>query len=122
MHARARLGRAVEEAAARLYRDEGFEVEHNFRAGRLEIDLIASRPGLVVFVEVKARRGDAFGHPAEAVTPVKQARIRTAARAWLATRRAADGRAGGRVELRFDVVSAIVRHGHVELTRIPAAF
>jgi putative endonuclease len=116
MHARARLGRAVETAVADLYRREGFEVDTNFRAGRIEIDVIASRPGVVVFVEVKARTSDRFGMPAEAVTPVKQGRIRRAAAAWLAATKP------GRVEIRFDVVSAIVRRGGVELTRIPDAF
>lgn len=116
MHARARLGRAVEGAVADLYRHEGFVVESNFRAGRIEVDIVASRPGLVVFVEVKARSSDHFGSPAEAVTPVKQARIRKAAAAWLTARRP------GTVEVRFDVVSAIVRRGRVELTRLVDAF
>src|SRR3990170_4124476 len=105
MHARARLGRAVEGAVAGLYRREGFEVESNVRAGRIEVDLVAWRPGLVVFVEVKARRDERFGSPAEAVTPSKQARIRRAAGALLST----GGFAAS--EVRFDVISAIVRHG-----------
>jgi Holliday junction resolvase-like predicted endonuclease len=46
----------------------------------------------------------------------KQARIRRAAAAWLAER------APGRVEVRFDVVSAIVANGRTELTHIPNAF
>jgi putative endonuclease len=116
MHARARLGRVVETAVADLYRQEGFIVECNFRSGRIEVDVVAQRPGLIVFVEVKARSSDRFGSPAEAVTAVKQGRIRRAAGAWLAARNP------GRVEVRFDVVSAIVRRGEVELTRISDAF
>jgi putative endonuclease len=52
-----------------------------------------------VFCEVKTRRSDAFGLPAEAVTPAKQARIRRLAVQWLAehARRAN--------VLRFDVAS-----------------
>ena len=116
MHARARLGRAVEWAVADLYRDDGFTTELNFRAGRIEIDVVARRPGLVVFVEVKARTSDRFGSPAEAVNGMKQMRIRRAAAAWLAERRP------GPVDVRFDVVSAIVRRGRVELTQITEAF
>ena len=116
MHARARLGRAVEDAAARLYEREGFLVARNYRAGRSEIDLIATRPGLVVFCEVKARASDRFGLPAEAVNPEKQRRIRGAAAAWLSEHRP------GRIEVRFDVVSAIVRHGRFALDRIESAF
>ena len=116
MHARARLGRAVEAAAADLYRREGFTVESNFRSGRIEIDVVARRSSLIVFVEVKARTSERYGSPAEAVTPLKQGRIRKAAGAWLAQN------SPGRVAVRFDVVSAIVRRDGVELTRIQDAF
>jgi putative endonuclease len=116
MHERALLGRSGEAAAAELYRRKGFRVSTNYRAGRIEIDLVAVRPGLVVFCEVKTRAGESWGMPAEAVTPQKQARIRRAAAAWLAEERP------GAVTVRFDVVSAIVRNGRVELTHIPDAF
>lgn len=116
MHERARFGRAGEEAAAELYRSDGFTVEANFRAGRIEVDLVAFRPGLVVFCEVKTRATDRWGLPAEAVGHEKQARIRRAAAAWLAER------SPGRVEVRFDVVSAIVADGRMRLTHIPNAF
>lgn len=116
MHERARFGRSGEEAAAGLYLGDGFTVERNFRAGRIEIDLIAYRPGLVVFCEVKTRASDRWGLPAEAVGYEKQMRIRRAAAAWLAERRP------GSVEVRFDVVSAIVANGRIRLTHIPNAF
>jgi putative endonuclease len=51
--------------------------------GRAEIDLIARRGVLVAFVEVKARRGDAFRSPMEAVTGAKRRAIVKAARAWV---------------------------------------
>ncbi|MDQ4065293.1 MAG: YraN family protein [Actinomycetota bacterium] len=116
MHARARLGRAVEDAAARLYEREGFLVARNYRVGRIEIDLVAFRPDLVVFCEVKARVTDRFGSPAEAVNWQKQNRIRRAAAAWLSENRP------GAVAVRFDVVSAIVRGDRFELERIESAF
>ena len=54
---------------------------------------------MVVVVEVKARRTDAFGPAAAAVGPVKQQRLRRLAAEWLAT----SGIHG--VEVRFDVVA-----------------
>jgi putative endonuclease len=51
--------------------------------GRLEIDLIARRGALVAFIEVKTRRGTAFGAPSEAVTWSKQREIVRVARAWM---------------------------------------
>jgi putative endonuclease len=116
MHERALLGRSGEEAVERFYRRTGFAVERNFRAGRIEVDVVAHRPGLVVFCEVKTRTDERWGMPAEAVGYKKQARIRQAAAAWLAEHKP------GAVEVRFDVVSAIVRDGRVDLTHIPNAF
>ena len=116
VHERALLGRNGEDLAAQIYERHGFRVQRNFRAGRIEVDLVAVRPGLVVFCEVKTRHTDRWGEPSEAVGPKKQMRLRRAAAAWLQEHHP------GRVEIRFDVVSAIMRDGGVELTHIPNAF
>ncbi|MGH2806202.1 MAG: YraN family protein [Actinomycetota bacterium] len=118
MDARVGLGRRGEDAAARFYRRHGFTiVERNYRCGRSgEVDIVARRGGLVVFCEVKARGDDRWGIPAEAVGYAKQARLRRLAAAWLSQRRP------GPVDVRFDVVSVIVRDGRAELTHIPDAF
>ena len=67
--ARHQRGLAGEEQAIRYLQARGWEVvAHRFRVGRIEVDLIARRGHLVAFVEVKTRRGTAFGSPFEAVT------------------------------------------------------
>jgi len=58
-------------------------VAHRFRVGHTEIDLIVRQGSLVAFVEVKARRGDAFGSPLEAVTGAKRRELVKAARVWV---------------------------------------
>lgn len=73
----------------------------NWRCRAGEIDLVARRGRQVVVCEVKARTTDAFGSPAEAVTPRKQAQVRRVARAWLA-----EGGGGG-MALRFDVAAVL---------------
>ena len=65
-----------------------------------------------MFVEVKARRSDRFGLPAEAVTPAKQRRLRTLAVRFL------DATGERAASLRFDVVSILA--GRLEV--IEAAF
>jgi putative endonuclease len=82
--ARHRRGLAGEEQAIRYLQSRGWEiVAHRFRIGRIEVDLIARRGCLVAFIEVKARRGVAFGTPFEAVTGAKRREIVKVARAWM---------------------------------------
>lgn len=115
--ARAALGRAGEDATARFYARAGYEIlDRNYRSGRGEIDLVAARGPMVAFVEVKTRRDDAYGAPCEAVGWDKQRRLRQLAARWLAHRKP------GPVEVRFDVVSVIVRNGRLELDCIENAF
>ena len=100
--ARRAFGQAGEDRAAAWYRARGYEVlARNWRCRDGELDLVVGRGRTLVFVEVKARRTDRFGTPAEAVTPAKQRRLRTLARRYLD---AADLRPKS---LRFDVVSIL---------------
>jgi len=81
---RHRRGVAAEETAIRYLQSRGWHVvAHRFRAGRIEIDIVARRGQLVAFVEVKARRGQAFGTPFEAVTGAKRRELVKAARVWI---------------------------------------
>ncbi len=102
---RQRLGRAGEAAAGRFLESRGYRiVARNVRADRVEIDLVARRGPLLVFVEVKSRNSNRHGSPAEAVDRRKQQRLRRGARAWLATESAT---ALGYRRLRFDVVTCL---------------
>ena len=96
------LGAHGEELAARWYQAHGYAiVERNWRCRDGELDLIAERDGMVVFCEVKARSSSVFGTGLEAVTRVKQLRIRRLAARWIETRPA-----GGRPrQVRFDVAA-----------------
>ncbi len=107
------FGAAGEERAAAWYVSHGYEVLHrNWRCREGELDLVVRNRRQLVFVEVKTRRTDRFGIPAEAITPTKQRRLRTLAGQYLA---ATGLRAGS---LRFDVVSILAG----ELEVIEAAF
>jgi putative endonuclease len=85
-------------AAAHLMRRGYRIVARNVRAGGIEMDLIARRGSLVVFVEVKTRRSHRFGRPEDAVDSRKRARLIRGAAAWLH-----ENRRGIR-RTRFDVI------------------
>ena len=100
------LGQRGEDLVARWYETGGYEIlDRNWRRREGELDLILGRGRTVVFCEVKTRTSNRFGAPVEAITRVKQQRIRTLAARWLAERRL-----GGR-DLRFDVASVMVARG-----------
>lgn len=77
----------------------------NVRADRVELDLIARREALLIFVEVKSRLAVGHGEAALAVDPKKQARLRHGARAWLAGH---PPEAHGIRRMRFDVVTCVL--------------
>lgn len=95
--------------------EQGYEVlARNWRCREGELDLICARNRRLVVCEVKTRSSLAFGHPAEAVTRTKQARIRALAARWLA-----DGGAPfAPREIRFDVAAVLPD----EISVIEAAF
>src|SRR3989442_1356423 len=80
---RHKRGLAGEQQAIQYLLSRGWHiVAHRFRVGHTEIDLIVRQGSLVAFVEVKARRGDAFGSPLEAVTGAKRRGVGEAGRGW----------------------------------------
>lgn len=82
---RERKGRRAENAAALWLRLKGYRIlDQRARTPACEIDLIATKRNLLVFVEVKmrARRETAL----EAVTPGLRRRIEQAAHIWTTSR------------------------------------
>jgi putative endonuclease len=63
-------------------------VERNYRCRAGEIDLVAEDAGTLVFVEVRARRSDAFGTPEESITPRKARTMIECAQTYLEERAA----------------------------------
>jgi putative endonuclease len=98
------IGARGERFVADRYRARGYRViATNWRCRIGELDLVAERRGVLVFCEVKSRRGDAFGVGYEAVTWRKQAKLRSLAEAFLHA-------SGSRPQaIRFDVASVAIR-------------
>lgn len=101
------VGRAGEDLARRWLTQEGLSIlDTNWRCRHGELDIVAREGGTLVFVEVKTRTSTAFGHPAEAVTATKLARLRRLAGAWLAEH---DTHARA---VRIDVIAVLLAPGH----------
>lgn len=96
---RRNLGQFGERLAAGHLAELGYEIlERNWRSGATgEADLVARDGDCLVIVEVRTRRGKAYGTPEESVTPRKQARLAALAEAYAVQ----SGWAG---PLRIDVV------------------
>ncbi len=106
MAAKDDLGRRGEELAAQYLADAGYAiVDRNWRCATGEIDLVARDGDDTVFVEVKTRSSTAFGHPFEAITPRKLARMRRLAVAWT------DAHPYRRGMLRLDAIAVIAGAG-----------
>jgi putative endonuclease len=108
-----RTGISAESRAAALLIAKGFRIlARRWRSPVGEIDIIARRRSLLVFVEVKAR--ETLDDAAWSVTERQRFRIVAAAEAWLAKN--ADDRIR---DIRFDAM--LVAPGHIP-RHIPAAF
>jgi len=108
-----RYGLSAESRAAAYLIAKGYRiVARRFKSPGGEIDIVARRRGVLVFVEVKAR--GRYDDAAEAVTARQQRRIVAAAEYWLAAH--PDDASG---DIRFDAV--LVVPGRIP-RHIPGAF
>jgi putative endonuclease len=108
-----RTGLSAESRAAVMLIAKGFRIlSRRWKSPAGEIDIVARRRSLLVFVEVKARAR--LDDAAWSVTGRQRARIAAAAEAWLATYGDANIR-----DIRFDAM--LVAPGRIPV-HIPAAF
>ncbi len=102
------LGALGEQAATDYLIRQGYVIlSRNWRGKRVELDIVALDGNTLVFCEVKTRRSNVRGLPAEAVTAAKFENIRSAALMWIGAHKP---RCSG---LRFDVVSVMWTRGEV---------
>ena len=95
-----KFGEMGEALACQELERRGYSIiARRYRQKRGELDIIARDGPTLVFVEVKARGGRAFGEGAEAVTPLKRRRMTRIADEYIARNRL------GPCPCRFDVVS-----------------
>lgn len=97
------LGRRGEILAKAHLEEAGYEIlDENWTHGRLEVDLIAYKNQVIIFVEVKTRSGNGFGEPEDFVDGRKQKLLARAADEYIYLM-------NHRGEVRFDIVSVLFR-------------
>lgn len=101
-NSKAKLARRAEALVASLLEKRGFEIcGRNVRVGRLELDVVARRGGLIVVCEVRSRRSARPVFPAETISGKKLARVRRATAIWLRQQKL------GRVQARIDAAAVL---------------
>lgn len=92
-------GNKGEIRAVQFLKKEKYKIlETNYKNRTGEIDIIAEKDNVIVFVEVKNRSTFAFGRPIEAVTLHKQNRIKRVAEIYLMMKNVYDN------DVRFDII------------------
>lgn len=110
------LGSYGERVALQRLMESGMVLlDRNWRCDLGEVDLVLRDGDVLVFCEVKTRSTVAYGHPLEAVTPAKGARLRRLAARWLEEH---DEHPQG---VRVDLVGVLLAaHGAAEVEHVRA--
>lgn len=110
------LGKTGEAIAVALLESKGYWIlERNWRLGKEEIDIIARDGNFIVIVEVKTRTSNIFTEPEASVTKSKQRILIRTANAYVNYRRQHG-------EVRFDIITILVRPEGEEINHIVDAF
>ena len=105
------LGHKGEEEAEKFLKGKDYLIlERNYRKGRSEIDIIAQKKDMLIFVEVKVRSTNLFGFPESFVSEQQEERIMEAAEEYQIE-------IGWSGKVRYDIISIenergdwIIRH------------
>jgi putative endonuclease len=110
------FGNTSEELAASYLKRKGFTIiKRNYRYKKWEIDIIAQKEKLLLFVEVKARNSIKFGYPETFVNKQKQIRLQTIAENYIINTSWNDA-------IRFDIISILKQKNDIQITHIEDAF
>ena len=94
------IGRLAENLATTALAEKGYQIlETNFSNRFGEIDIIAKDKDILVFVEVKAKKGAEFGLPEEMINPSKLRRVKNMATIYME---------GQTLPCRIDVVAVVL--------------
>jgi putative endonuclease len=112
------IGRNGEQRALAFLKGDGFAIlETNYQSKTGEIDIIARKRNLIVFVEVKTRLSARYGYPEEAVDRKKAQRMIKTAKQFLVSKRLYE-----KTDIRFDVLAVLKKDAGFEIEHFKNAF
>ncbi len=78
------LGRTGEDIAEKYLIKHGYEIlKRNLKTKRAEIDIIAKKNGILVFIEVRSKTNNNFGTPEETINKKKRWKLEQNARGYV---------------------------------------
>lgn len=109
-------GKQGEAEAVRYLQEKGYELlARNYRYQHAEIDLIAQKGKLLVFIEVKTRTNVSYGNPEEFVNYTKARLVMKAAEHYIFDHNWA-------FDVRFDIVAVTLASNEIRVKHIEDAF
>jgi putative endonuclease len=82
---RLKTGQIGENIAKGYLENKGYKIaERNYKTKYAEIDLIGIRQGVMVFFEVRTKRGEVFGSPEDTLNWAKLRKVSANAQAYMA--------------------------------------
>ena len=110
------FGKTGEQMTARYLTDKGYVIlEHNYRRGHLEIDLVALDGDELVIVEVKSRANDTLLQPEAAVDHKKRLALIRLANEYVKSHNRKEN-------VRFDIVSIVSKPEGAEIKHLENAY
>jgi putative endonuclease len=109
-------GKQGEAEAVRHLQENGYQVvTKNYRHQHAEIDIVARKGKLLIFVEVKTRSNLSYGHPEEFVSYTKAKLVMKAAEHYVFAN-------DWLHDIRFDIVAVSVIGNEIRIKHIEDAF
>ena len=110
------FGKMGEQMTAKYLTDKGYIIlEHNYRRGHLEIDLIALDGDELVIVEVKSRAYDTILQPEDAVDHKKRLALIRLANEYVKSHNRKEN-------VRFDIITIVSKEGGAEIKHLKNAY
>ena len=117
METKKSVGNKAESIACDFLKSNGYNIiERNYRFQKNEIDIIAGKENLIVFVEVKSKTDNAMTNPESALNSIKQQKIFKVANFYVMDKKITN------CDYRFDVIIVYYTDGGPKIEHYINAF